>query len=328
MTQPWAIRVSMLQDELFSTWLVRAALAQGCDPMDLTGSLWPRWRPWTLDIDRGLRGDRLAILASRSGVEARRLEESTLRPLIAAVAPDARPEHAVWPWVLTQGSRNRRRYGGMQFCASCLAEDATPYFRRSWRLAWHVGCLRHRTLLADHCGQCRSPIEPHLLRATDLTLCKCATCRSDLRRTTTAPACVQALEFQAAADQVLAEGSGAWSGTVVTCEAWFRMARASASGKISRMADDEPPPGVTSLAMNLQRPSERVLRLRMALRSMHAQALGQPVLSQLTGTATPKSKAAAASRRGAIRQPAPARPQLRVQGEWVRLLRKLRVGHP
>lgn len=315
MIRPWAIHVPVLPDELFSTWLVRVALAQGCDPMHLTGSLWPRWRAWTVDLDRGISEHRMEILAGRSGVDAVRLEAATLRPLLAAVAPGVRPEQATWPWVLAQGSRNRRRRGGLQFCPLCLAEDATPYFRRTWRLAWHVGCDQHRTLLIDHCHCCHAVVEPHRVRANEATLCQCPSCGHDLRRTATVDVCAEALAFQVNADQVLANGHGAWLAMDVSRETWFRLAEIHAGGRILRQGEDETAQGITALAMNLQRPSERVLRLRMAFRSMNGEPRGRSVLPTRSSAGTQRSLA-------------PARPQVKVQGEWIRLLRRLRVGHP
>lgn len=328
MTRPWAIRVSVLPDELFSTWLVRAALAQGCDPIYLTGALWPQWRAWTIDLDRGIAAHRMSILVARSGVDAIRLEAATLRPVLAAIAPSVKPELAVWPWVLALGSRNRRRRGGLQFCPQCLAEDATPYFRRSWRLAWHVGCTRHRTLLADHCGYCQSLVEPHRVRTGDATLCRCPSCFHDLRRTATERACPQALAFQVTADQVLAEGHGKWMADEVCRDEWFRLAGIHAGGPILCREEDDVSSCVTSLALNFQRPSERVLRLRMAFRSMNGEPRGRSLLAtRLSVTRQPPS-AFAASPHDKVLRPAPARPQVKVQGEWVRLLRRLRVGHP
>jgi len=245
------------------------------------------------------------------------------------VAPDAKPELAIWPWVLPLGSRNRRRYGGLQFCPPCLAEDTTPYFRRSWRLAWHVGCVRHGTLLTDHCGCCRAPVEPHRTLAGDVTLCRCPSCGHDLRESSTASVCSDALAFQEVADQVLVSGHGTWSASVVACDTWFGLAAKHASGQILGRGEDAPLPGLTALPLNLQRPSERVLRLRMAFRGMNGEPRGEPLLAR-HGMAKPDRvvRHNGKPQSGTSHRPAPARPQTRVQGEWVRLLRRLRVGCP
>jgi len=64
----WVRSVPMLPDEIISSWLVRAALAQGCDPMVLTGEIWPKWRIWTRDVDRFLDETPLTRLVASSGI--------------------------------------------------------------------------------------------------------------------------------------------------------------------------------------------------------------------------------------------------------------------
>lgn len=329
MTRPWTIPVHLQKGELFSTWLARAALAQGCDPIHLTGALWPSWRAWTIDLDRGLSAERLGVLVARSGLSEAVLESSTLRPLLALVAPGSSPGLANWPWVLSQGSRNRRRYGGLQFCPGCLAEDRTPYFRRAWRLAWHIGCERHGGRLVDHCDSCHAPVEPHRSGAENRTLCCCPSCGFDLRRAGSKPACLEALAFQATADRVLHDGVGTWLGSTVSREAWFAMADSCAKGCIRVRAGDEVPEGITSLAINLQRPIERTLRLQMASRAMLGQSRGSSLTRRMAATRLTafKRSGAEARGRGAGELPLP-RPRAKVQGEWIRLLRRMRVGHP
>ena len=47
------------------------------------------------------------------------------------------------------------------FCPKCIAEDAIPYFKRRWRLAFSTICTKHKYYLLDACPKCKSPIEPH-----------------------------------------------------------------------------------------------------------------------------------------------------------------------
>ena len=56
--------VAPAPDELISSWLARAALHAGCDPLDLTACLWPGWRAWIRELDLGLPSDRAAQLVA------------------------------------------------------------------------------------------------------------------------------------------------------------------------------------------------------------------------------------------------------------------------
>lgn len=314
-----------MPDELFSTWLSRSALAQGCDPMVLTGVLWPRWRAWTRDLDRGLSEDRLNAMVAKSGLCRNRLEEATLRPVVRAIAPHFEGSRTSWPWVMAQGSRNRRRFGGLQYCPHCLGEDRQPYFRRRWRLAWHVGCERHACLLADHCGHCRAPVEPHRCRARDEVQTLCPDCRRDLRTIKTATACTETLAFQRAADAVLCAGVGTWAGNVLETAAWFSTARRHAGGRIRLLGTDEAPWSLSALPLVLQRPSERVVRLRMAYRGMEGLEKGDVLPGRVK---PPIGGAREIALVAPVRLPPSPRSPAKVHGDWVRLLRRLRVGLP
>lgn len=323
MSAPWPVHVPLLPGELFSTWLSRAALAQGCDPMVLTGVLWPRWRAWTRDLDRGLSEERLDTLLVKSRLCRKRIEEATLRTVVRAIAPHLVASRTSWPWVMAQGSRNRRRFGGLQYCPLCLAEDPLPYFRRCWRLTWHIGCEQHQCLLADHCGLCRAPVEPHRCRARDEVQTLCPDCRGDLRSARTLPACIETLMFQRSADAVLGTGVGTWAGETLEPAAWFGAARRHAGGRIRLLASDDLPSSLSSLPLELQRPSERVVRLRMAYRAMRGLEMGDV----LAGSA----KSPAGGKRGPaivapVKQPPLPRSPAKVHGDWVRLLRRLRIG--
>ncbi len=74
-----------------------------------------------------------------AGVGARAL----LLPLRADLSPDR---------------RGRRQAAWLQFCPHCLAEDEQPYFRREWRLATTIACVRHGSRLTDRCPASRTGI--------------------------------------------------------------------------------------------------------------------------------------------------------------------------
>ncbi len=217
----WTIPVPLLPDELFSSWLVRVALAHGCDPLVVTGALWPEWRAWIVDLDRGLTEDRLAKLCTMSGIRAEAFNAGSLGTIIKKIADDA--PH--WPWLLTYGTRNRKRHGGLQICPACLAEDKTPYYRLQWRLAWHVGCSKHDCMLLDRCPNCDAVFEPHRLSAEDAHVAICASCKHDLREAVKIPFDCNALAFQSMADTVVSSSHCDYGQGILTTAEWFALAR-------------------------------------------------------------------------------------------------------
>lgn len=94
-------------------------------------------------------------------------------------------------WVLMhiRGVQNPRQRAGhsLQFCRRCLAEDAEPYFRCTWRLALSAMCPFHGHYLADECPQCHSPVVPTIvdrgkrLLPLETPLARCYRCGWDLR---------------------------------------------------------------------------------------------------------------------------------------------------
>lgn len=219
----WVLPVPLLPDEIISSWLVRAALTQGCDPLVLTGEVWPKWRIWTRDADRFLADERIEPLCELSGITKETLRAATLSPVASQILGGNLPKNAIWPWILALGERNTKRHGGLQYCPICLAEDAKPYYRRQWRFAWHIGCGRHSCSLLDRCHACNAPVEPHRLLAEDQNVAVCATCKADLRNATPDPCLASALAFQCMADQVVFHGQGMFHGQAVDVFKWFEL---------------------------------------------------------------------------------------------------------
>lgn len=218
---PWAISVPLLPGEIISSWLVRAALTQGCDPLVLTGEIWPKWRIWTQDADRFFCDERLKSLCTVSGIPMDEFRAATLYPIASQIFGRNPPEKASWPWVLTLGARNTKRHGGMQYCSSCFMEDTKPYYRRQWRFAWHTCCEKHGVSLLDRCHACGAPIEPHRLLAEDQNIAVCATCKADLRNASSPSCPADALAFQGAVDHVVLHGQGSFQGQIIEVSEWF-----------------------------------------------------------------------------------------------------------
>ena len=197
---------------------------QGCDPPTLTGWIWPRWRVWTVDADRGIPDAHLAALCRTSGISMDAFRAAAIEDVAARVRGKAPDPRAAWPWILTLGSRNMKRNGGGQFCPACLHEDRTPHYRFQWRFAWHTGCDVHEVGLMDRCPRCSSPIEPHRLPAEARHVAICATCGANLRAREAPPCDPAPLGFQRAADRAAQAGTHACFGEPVGTAAWFAVA--------------------------------------------------------------------------------------------------------
>lgn len=222
LTPRWTFPVDLLPDESISSYIVRAAIAHGCGPSALASWLWPDWRAWATDIDRGLSDDRLRALTRSAGIDAecfRRAATAQIATQIEGKVPDA---NKGWRWILARSAATGKRTA--QFCPACLADDDRPHYRVQWRFAWHTACAKHQTMLLDGCAQCGAAIRPHRLNETARHAAQCARCRADYRRFPTPPCDPAALRFQNAADQVLSSGSGPCFGQSVAVDVWFHAA--------------------------------------------------------------------------------------------------------
>ena len=217
----WALSVPLLPEESLSSWLVRAALRQGCDPLSLTGAIWPTWRIWTRDIDREIPLARMRPLVNASGISSAKFQKAGMRDDCEKVVGYSLPETRTWPWLLALGSRNRTRHGGQQVCTLCLAEDSTPYLRRHWRFAWHTGCRFHGVQLVDECPACKAPIEPHRLTAEDQHLAQCSRCHNDFRKAVCTSPLPEAFSVQVMADRVLEQDKVTFRQASIAPADWF-----------------------------------------------------------------------------------------------------------
>lgn len=220
----WPLAQDLLEDELLSSWLIRNAFAHGCSPLTLTGHLWPSWRCWTVDLDRGMTERQAQRLSTAAGITLPDLSSCTLMPIAQAISPGLTCQTATWPWILVIGARNRRHAGGLQCCPLCL-EQGVPYYRQSWRLAWHTCCETHLARLIDCCQNCGAPLQPHRLECDAIDCSKCYRCGRRLW------ASLEELRFEAAAlafqidgDNCL-KGGGLCDGTFYEPQQWFYHAR-------------------------------------------------------------------------------------------------------
>jgi len=218
----WAVPIALLPDEILSSWLIRVALANGCDPLVFMGAVWPKQRVWTMDLDRHPRAELLDVLSAMSGAPTAFLEQATLYPIAQRVLSADPPEKQSWPWILSVGSRNCRRIGRMQYCPFCLAADERPFFRLQWRFAWHSVCVPHGCQLVQACPHCNAALEPHRVKVTGTGLASCVTCERSLSRVVSWNAALPCAQFlQLATDEVLRTKQTTYLDSVISVPEWF-----------------------------------------------------------------------------------------------------------
>ncbi len=202
-------------DELLSSWIVRLAMAHGLKLHTFCTLLWGKQAIWNRDIDKCADDRILTLLERRTGTVAERVRETTLSSYEGKLYEHHNALGNTF-WIMPLGIYHRvRRMHGTQFCASCLAEDKVPYFRRIWRLAFATVCTKHRCALIDGCPRCDSPVNFHRdelgerSKQVATSMVRCFVCRVDLR-TVRSPAMrddiVDSNEYQSALIRAIEDG--------------------------------------------------------------------------------------------------------------------------
>lgn len=217
----WPVHLKPQEDELLSSWIVRLAHAHSYKTQTLCTILFGHDNTvWNRDIDRLAPQEIIDILSRISGTPVARIESTTLRAYEGTLF-ERHNTGGTARWIVPLGIFHRaRRHPGLMFCPQCLREDATPYFRRRWRLAFSTICTKHEGYLLDACPKCESPITPHrsdmhgrqLFPSVGLNV-HCWKCGFDLRKSMQEKVLDESLmALQARMDSVLTDGYADWAG--------------------------------------------------------------------------------------------------------------------
>lgn len=214
--QLWLYRTKPKEDELFSSWLVRLASGLAIRLQTFsTQVLGLHAGCWTGDIDRQPNVRALACLCDGTAVPLERAQAIGLASYEGRLW-ERYQSRGPMPWLTPIGRHGRRHeMHGQQYCRQCLESDATPYFRRRWRLAFNVTCEHHGSFLEDECPRCHAPVEFHTgdfgrkLLEFECPITRCGVCGSDFREwhpgaDRHAPSYL--LDFQGALTKVLDQG--------------------------------------------------------------------------------------------------------------------------
>lgn len=219
------IRTPLYPNESISSWLIRAALDCGTEPITFTGFYWDKWRLWTYDLDRGFEPIAPQIYEDITALSLNQQVNLASHSLYAVLKPINRESTLIKgqaKWVISRGSRNRTFRVGQSYCPCCLEE--VPYLRNEWRFAWHFGCLKHQVLFESKCPCCGEIYQPHLLSAEKRQLNYCHQCGKKLQIVTT-PLNEAEIATMETLDKVFTTNSGEFFGKRVDAQIYFAILR-------------------------------------------------------------------------------------------------------
>lgn len=254
-TPRWAARVDLLPDELLTSWIARAAVANGCDPGAFRAALWPQFRWDGSDWNRSASVERLRGLGREGGIDTPALRRSTLAPIASSIGGRPTSRHGTWPWITSLGLNGLATSSATAFCAACLKSDVRPFLRLQWRMAWHTVCPLHVQPLIDVCPHCRRP--PHSDRCSieGGGLGHCLWCYGWLAAVahglTANPAC---LALQALTDRAAMDDGIVYWGEHRSLPAWFALLTTHLKGAQSAMRTPWNPWGRALRALGIALP--------------------------------------------------------------------------
>lgn len=190
----WPAHPHPLKDELLSSWLVRVAHANGLKVQSFCRLAFGSERQvWNRDIDRLAPAWLVEAMAARTGTTMKRAWQTTVMRYRGKLFERGKASGQL-RWILSLQMYHRKRLGyGLQFCPTCLAEDAEPYFRLAWRVAFYTYCPKHDCMMLDRCPQCGHGVAYHRIELgrpdtmSTAPLCCCWACGFDYRQSETTP---------------------------------------------------------------------------------------------------------------------------------------------
>lgn len=228
--KPLTIKTPLYYDESISSWLIRAALNQGCDILTFTQFYWPYYRLWTYDVDKGFNHiDKqihkdMAILAD---MHYRAFNNKTLISFAKSMGLSDSYEQINIPWTQPLNKRNRRALLGYQYCPLCMQSDREARLKLSWRFTWSLYCVQHQIMLQNTCTRCDQPYQPQLLEANMKYINHCHSCKSKLSQDPdNEPSYLlddYSYKFQIMASQVHVGEFGYSLGKKIPMQDWFEL---------------------------------------------------------------------------------------------------------
>lgn len=222
--KPLTFATPIVKDESITSWLVRAALRQGCTPLTLTFWFWPEYRIWTYDVDKGFEHLDHSIHKDMAVLARGIVEDFDEQNLVSFARETNNSESRKISLAWTQPLSKRNRYArfGYPHCPDCMAGDRSAYLRLKWRFTWSVCCAEHRRFLQSECSNCGSPYQPQLTSPEHGFINRCHSCDSKIDNAVVEKLPSEAIyQFQQLADQVFNDKEGSIFGKMVDISDWF-----------------------------------------------------------------------------------------------------------
>ncbi|WP_417447811.1 TniQ family protein [Idiomarina abyssalis] len=172
------------EDELFSSWLARLAIANGAKAsLIATQTDLALGSNYLRSIDYIANESLLDCIAHRVGLSSAALWKTTLSDYLVhlSVIDTKRNQNLLLLGLI--GFKKERFF--LQYCPLCLRDS--PHFRRLWRISSIVTCPVHGVVLHDRCSSCGAPINVFGNDEKDKRLpyqgeiCICWNCGFDLK---------------------------------------------------------------------------------------------------------------------------------------------------
>lgn len=224
------IKTPIFRDESISSWLIRAALNQGCDPLTFTQFYWPEYRLWTYDPDKGffhideqIHKD-IVILADDN---RQVFNTNHLLSFAQSIKPDVDYKKINIPWTQPLTKRNRRALLGYQYCPLCMEDSNEARLKLIWRFTWSIFCVQHKIQLQSYCVDCGQPYQPQMLEASARYINHCHRCKSKLSQASENQFQLltsnHAFQFQETTDRVYETKFGYALKQKLSIEDWFEL---------------------------------------------------------------------------------------------------------
>lgn len=185
---PWPVTPHPREDELFSSWAIRAAHANGQKLSTLLHFSAPNRKNIDRNLDNSIKETELGCFASFMRIPTSTALSTSLDSLEGLLFEKSTPKANRKLGVLNTGtSKTEYARFHLQFCPICLSEGE-PYFRRLWRISHFTVCTNHGVKLLDRCPHCSSSLQPirlksrHRYSEMETNLAQCYQCGNDLSK--------------------------------------------------------------------------------------------------------------------------------------------------